>query len=475
MHRPIHLLAVALFALACGDEVTPDPSPVVEAWRTLGVPKDGFPSWEERVILVLTNRARSDPGAQSQETCGGGCVSYPASKPLSHNHDMARAARFHAASTKKAGAGLQHDSICRLVSNLASIYPGKCDGDPSCACEGGSASCSCSGGKPYCSCPGGACTSTWGRIGLFGVQGTGENAAAGSSDPIKTFGQWVKSSGHWSNINKSSHGQLGAGHYGGPGKGCFSHFWVQVFGYGSSTPRLPSGAHHPQRGGPGSTVRFWANWHDPAGAPASATVNIGGTCFPMKLERGTAHSGTYLYSHPFQAAACHRYYFVFRTKGGQRVTMPTSGSYGVDISAPGACPDHSDKLRPNLGKGCGGCVSAAECTDSDPCTKDSCVAGKCQHQKITGCCIKDAQCNDQDSCTLDGCDLKAQRCWFKKKPSCGGDGKPGPDGGVPVGVPPPDEGGDMDGGCAVARAAPAMPWPMLALLFFACRPRRLRC
>ena len=163
MNRLSPLLAVALLTVACG--VGPEPGqgggePVVQAHRAMGVPKDGFPSWEERVVLVLTNRARADPAAQSAETCAGGCASYPPTKPLTHHHDLARAARFHATSLKKAGSGLQHESVCRLVSNLGAIYPGQCDGDPSCACEGGSASCSCSGGKPYCSCSGGACTSS---------------------------------------------------------------------------------------------------------------------------------------------------------------------------------------------------------------------------------------------------------------------------------------------------------------------------
>jgi len=397
------LVLLAFLAVACSDTSSPAP-PVVQAERSLGVPKDGFPNWEERVMLVLTNRARSDPGAQSQETCGGSCASYPPTRPLVHNHGLALASRFHATSLKKAGSGLMHDSVCRLKSNLGSIYPKKCDGDPSCACEGGTANCSCGGGKPYCSCAGGACTSTWGRVSLFGVQGRGENAAAGNSDPIKTFSQWVRSSGHWSNVNKSSHFQMGAGHYGGPGKGCYSHFWVQVFGSGSATPRLPAGAHYPQRGGQGSQIRFWANYHDPAGAPKKAFVNIGGTCFPMKLERGAKQSGTYLYTHPFKIRSCHRYYFVFTARGGSRLTFPTSGSYGVDISAPQACPDHSTKLRPALGKGCGTQPPKPGPEAGAPAKKDGASARK------------DAAITKRDSATS---------------------------------TPPPDGGGGEEGGCAV--------------------------
>ena len=32
-----------------------------------GVVKDGFPSWEERTVLVWTNRARSDPVADLKD------------------------------------------------------------------------------------------------------------------------------------------------------------------------------------------------------------------------------------------------------------------------------------------------------------------------------------------------------------------------------------------------------------------------
>ncbi len=461
-HAPC-LLLLGLLAAACGQ--APEADQVATLEQHLGVPKDGFPSWQERVILVLTNRARSDPGAQSAETCGGGCATYPATKPLYHNHKLALAARFHATSLKKAGAGLQHESVCRLVSNLADIYPNKCDGDPSCACEGGSASCSCSGGKPYCSCQGGACTSTWGRIGRFGVQGTGENAAAGSSDPVKTFSQWVKSGGHWSNLNKSSHGQLGAGHYGDGPKGCWRDFWVQVFSYGQATPRLPGGAHYPKQGSPGAGITFWANYHDQAGAPRAATVNIGGTCFPMKLERGAAQSGTYRYQHQLQGQGCHRYYFSFRTATGQRVTYPSSGSYGVGIGSSAACADYSAGARPKPGKGCGGCVSASECSDGNPCTADTCSAGKCKSTPIKGCCLKDSQCDDGDKCTTDRCDTKKRRCVFARKASCGPadsgptPGGPGPGEGPRVETKLTGDGAEMMGGCAAGgRLDPAPGW-----------------
>lgn len=478
-YLPPILLVISLLAAACGDAPLPAAQPtggdhVTTTEHALGVPKDGFPNWEERVILTLTNRARCDPSAESSGS------SYPPTKPLVHNHDLGRAARFQATSLKKAGAGLQHESVCKLVSNLADIYPGKCDGDPKCACEGSAASCSCSGGKPYCSCPGGACTSTWGRIGLFGVSGSGENAAAGSSDPVSTFRQWVKSSGHWSNINKSSHGQLGAGHYGGGGKGCWKDFWVQVFSYGSTTPRLPGGAHHPQGGGPGAAIKFWANYHDPAGAPTAATVNIGGTCIAMTLERGSKQSGTYLTTHSFSKAACHRYYFVFKTASGQRITFPTSGSYGVGISSSN-CPDYSAS-RPNLGSGCGGCSKASDCSDGSPCTTDTCSAGKCKHSKIQGCCTADSQCNDKDVCTTDRCNKTKHRCVFTRKPSCGPK-PPAPDSGVapapdstPVGGDsgqdpgpaahpgPIGDGQEMQGGCVVGGGGGGFSWLLLLLV-----------
>lgn len=397
----VHVLAAGL--AACADPADHQPA-TASTYQAIGVPQNGFPSWDERLILVYTNRARADPGAEATAICGGGCTAYPASKAVIHDYNLARAARFHSTSLLKTGSGLMHDSVCNLVPNLGSIYPGSCDGSPSCACQGGTASCVCgTGGGPYCTCSGGPCTSTGARISLFGGGYAGENAAAGNSDPIKTFNQWVKSSGHWSNVNKSTHGKLGVGHFVGPG-GCKNWtFWVQVFGGGSHAEKLAGGAHYPRSGGPATQFAFRANYYDPGGsAPQLATVNINGTCYPMTTERGSATSGTYLVNQAIASTGCHHYYFYFRDSAGNLVTFPTSGSFGVGVND-GSCADYSGSNRPAAGAGCGGCTTDGDCQDGNPCTTDKCSGNKCQNTAVAGCCTSAAQCSDSKVCTADTC------------------------------------------------------------------------
>jgi MYXO-CTERM domain-containing protein len=392
-------LAIAMLLVLHGCSAPIDHLSIGTHHQALGIPQNGFPSWEERVILVLTNRARSDPGAESDAICGGSCSSYAPSQPLEYSFDRGRAARFQSTSLLIAGSGLMHDSVCTLATDLGSTYPDTCDGSPSCACQGGSASCSCSGGSPYCTAPDGL--TAWNkRVNLFGVSANGENAAAGNSDPVKTFSQWVKSSGHWSNINKSTHGRIGTGHFGGSG-GCWKDFWVQVFASGTVTEKLPGGAHHPRTGTATTTFKFWANYLD-AGAPQLATVNVDGTCYSMTLERGSNESGTFLKEMSIAQSGCLRYYFYFRDSTGAVVTYPSTGSFGVGVGTT-TCEDYDAGARPSLGQGCGGCTADAECDDANPCTQDACSGSKCENTAIAGCCTLDTQCADADACTQDAC------------------------------------------------------------------------
>ncbi|MFZ5785531.1 MAG: CAP domain-containing protein, partial [Acidobacteriota bacterium] len=370
------VLVLGLAVSACGVD---DP-PIQKREQAIGVPDNGFPSWEERVILVLTNRARVDPAAESAAVCGGSCATYPASKPLDYLAAAGRAARFQTTSLIKAKSGLMHESVCELVSNLGSLYPDSCDGSPSCACVGGAASCVCTGSAPYCTAPGGL-TAWNARVSRFGVSAAGENIAAGYSDPVAAFNGWVKSSGHWQNINNANHRRIGTGFFAGTG-GCWSAMYAQVFTGGTAVTGLAGGAHHPKTGSATTSFKLWANYTS-AGAPQLATVNIDGTCQPMTLERGTGANGTFLLQQTL-AAGCHRYYFYFRDETGAITSYPSTGSYGLGVAS-SACADYSSD-RPSLGAGCGGCTSAAECDDKNPCTQDTCVANTCQSAPVAGCC-----------------------------------------------------------------------------------------
>ncbi|MCO4762224.1 MAG: hypothetical protein KC502_12010 [Myxococcales bacterium] len=54
----------------------------------------------------------------------------------------------------------------------------------------------------------------------------------------------------------------------------------------------------------------------------------------------------------------------------------------------------------NTGTGCG---KAADCNDNNPCTTDSCSAGKCSNQTKVGCCVFASDCDDGNGCTTDTC------------------------------------------------------------------------
>src|SRR5882724_6218802 len=109
------------------------------AFAQRGVPSNGFPSWQERMVLVYVNRARADPAADL-----AGCPNcaeaacYSQVVPLDSVLGLNRSARFHSANLEYDN-GFQHDSPCQLVSTIATDYvpTGTCLGQASCSCVGG--------------------------------------------------------------------------------------------------------------------------------------------------------------------------------------------------------------------------------------------------------------------------------------------------------------------------------------------------
>jgi hypothetical protein len=296
-----------------------------------GVPQDGYPSWSERTVQMYVNRARADPAADL-----AGCAQcaekacYGAKPPMVWDYALNRSARFHCDNLAKTGASLQHNSPCTLVSDIAQKYPpnGTCHGEEACACKPGTLN-TCAAGN--------TCTDPWGRIGLFGGSGNGENAAMGYGDPHSVFYAWLwegdsdascgwrYSNGHRANILGDS-GTLGVGES--------SNFFVQDFGYGSPAGSLISGSHEPQGGG--GQTEFRANWYDSRGGPGTAWVSVDGDCTALTLERGQPQHGTWLGT--AAVSGCHRYAFLFTDSTGGVVRLPEVGTYGV--GDPGSCPDY---------------------------------------------------------------------------------------------------------------------------------------
>lgn len=78
----------------------------------------------------------------------------------------------------------------------------------------------------------------------------------------------------------------------------------------------------------------------------------------------------------------------------------------------------ANRLGSTTCKGCG--PPAPDCSDSDPCTKDSCdpSLGDCVHEPIAGCakpkgaCFTTDDCDDANPCTTDTCDKPSGACSY---------------------------------------------------------------
>ncbi|MCA9708836.1 MAG: hypothetical protein KDK70_23530, partial [Myxococcales bacterium] len=381
--------------------------------QAIGEEVDGFPSWEERVYLQLTNRARVDPQVE-MAVCGDDCpdaACYTPQPPLRHDPTLARSSRFHAQEMEVRGF-CAHTSNCTLVDDIAERWPDTCDGSADCACVGGVAECT------------GSCTSAQSRVSLFGA-GYGGEVSVGVSDPHWGFYLWLhepstseqcvfgNGNGHrW--LLLTSQGRVGFGAYGGYGNGDFG------FGGASDAYEIPSGAHYPRTG---STVVASANWHADA-PPSLTTVDVDGTCQPLTLERGDALNGTYTRElDGLDPQGCHRYFFVFKDEAGQTLTYPSTGSLGI---GPAASCDAWSPERPPQGEGC-------ECTPS-------CDGLSCGDDGCGGSC---GSCGDGQACDQGACvDLPPE----PMEPT--DDGGTGADGGDTDGDGPQDstDGGGLDGG-----------------------------
>jgi MYXO-CTERM domain-containing protein len=320
--------------------------------QTRGVPQNGFPTWQERMIYVYTNRSRCDPVTELAgcAACAEkACYSTPL-QPVIWNYNLNRAARFHSAELEYTGC-FQHDSPGALVSNISSVYVpvGTCLGQASCAYSGGF------------TC-GTAATNTFTRIAAFGTSGSSENIAyygGTSATPQMVYNLWIfeadsntacgfrSSNGHRYSILNGNNRALGAGHY----SQTRSMYTQDFASSGTPTGSLITGGHDPQFTNTGTTnVNFRVNWYDTAG-PQTARVNIDGVCTSMTMERGvTAANSTWLTTIPLTGTGCRRYAFQFTTAGGTTVMLPETGTYGVGGSL-ATCADYQATAPAACGTG----------------------------------------------------------------------------------------------------------------------------
>ena len=92
---------------------------------------DGFPTYNERVLMEWVNRARSDPLADLAACPSGNCLDkacYASSiAPRYMTDDFNHSTRFHS-SHMMLNNYFDHPSHCTLKSNVDSLFPAMCSG-----------------------------------------------------------------------------------------------------------------------------------------------------------------------------------------------------------------------------------------------------------------------------------------------------------------------------------------------------------
>lgn len=246
-----------------------------------GVPVDGFPSEEERVLLLWTNAVRVDPEAFEDEYQSGyepcSFDDFEASEqepkdPMYIDLDLTEVARVHSTDMLENGC-FQHES---------------CDG-----------------------------TDTWARIAEYydDTSNLGENIAMGTDDPhYAVTGMWMCSSGHRANIMTGDYNEMGPGIDG--------TYLTQDFAAGSLEDGDP-----PVRMAVPDDGLTWADWGDDA-APAVLEVVVGGIPTPMELTYGAEDRG--IYSVDPEVGEDTEWYVYWETAAGEKGTFPAEGSFQAD-------------------------------------------------------------------------------------------------------------------------------------------------
>ena len=267
-----------------------------------GTPIDGYPSWQERTMIVFTNMVRMAPIEYRDIYMTGltfpaeGVLNlYPAVAPLYWNHELNLAARFHAEDLAFNCQTLQHDS---------------CDG-----------------------------TSWFVRIrNFYPYSGAiGENIAYGYSMPWTTinaflcdkYGSTCASDspgpggydGHRENIMNSGFREIGTGHAQET-----LNYWVQDFGGQSSGFQSPvvSATHAFLEI---RITSFFLNYRNSNGtAPREVKLVLDDNHYSLELDTGTESAGTYRVDVE-SASVCRPYFFLVRDIDGACYRYPGTSHF----------------------------------------------------------------------------------------------------------------------------------------------------
>lgn len=249
-----------------------------------GVPVDGYPSAEERALVLWTNAARVAPEeferdyAQAYHPCtldDFESSERRAKDPLYIDLALTEVARFHSNDMAENGC-FQHES---------------CDG-----------------------------TDTWSRIGRYYDESSylGENIVMGTSDPYyAVFQMWMCSDGHRANIMNGDYNEMGGGIRGS--------YMTQDFAAGTLAEGSPPVRVAAEVGG-----TFYADWGD-SGAPSRLEVVVDGHATPLELELGEDERGVYA-AEPGVEGECTPWHVAWETRDGESGAFPAAGSFLHDCA-----------------------------------------------------------------------------------------------------------------------------------------------
>lgn len=274
----------------------------------IGTPIDGYPNWHERTLLVFTNMVRMAP-TEYRDTYmdaytfpPGGILNngFPAVAPLTSNHLLNQAARYHAADMAFNCGTLQHDSCDGTLwyERIRSFYP-----------QAGAIG----GNVAYTSNNSGA--TPWRIVNLLLCDAVGDICAA-DDQPFAVIGHRV-------NIMSDGFTEMGSGFAMGSGA-----YWVQDFNGVQLPPQPPIAAGCHALVDAGATT-FYLNYYDVEGsAPQEVLLVLDDQAHILALGSGTAGAGTYQVTVP-GAADCRAYYFLATDGAGDRYRYPGTGVFST--------------------------------------------------------------------------------------------------------------------------------------------------
>ncbi len=395
---------------------------------------------EGRQMHLLINEARADV-KEAISTCPESLCRerscYTGSKPPYYWNDaLFKASQLHSNMLKYRDEalggykGIGHDSPCKLVSNIGTLFPG-CDGRADCACQGGKYSTSGGTGmgnrvRYFTSLDTGNYYSGWGET---IAQAVGKNCVTAKSMTTGTIYMTASpayyyylqlmsegdvASGTKNVCNTSSNGNghrfailSGASNTIGCGMKCViiggEPVCAQTCDYGSvSNPiknTLTAGSHYKEY----STLWFKTHYYSNVNVK-KVTLSIGDQCVELKQTRGSAQNAVFGTSELSDINECTPYFFESMDANGGLSRFPSTGSlvyipveYSTKTYCNGKtwkkeagssciCGDtqhfYNNSCEPNTVDNCGShdnsCAKIIEGWSSGECNAGKCVLSACQ-------------------------------------------------------------------------------------------------